>query len=145
MYLPDKADTLGLRYTYAFGMADTASATLTIQPVAEIANAFNTNLIRLKSMMMFPAYLADFASVIHRLQLRAHYEKFGDLDIEGKSHDRITAEALFDRFRFLFSEHNSKLACTRFRRHQVRCFYGTGGESWRGEDLGESSSLRRCG
>jgi hypothetical protein len=37
------------------------------------------------------------------------------------------------------------LACTRFRRHRVRCFDGTGGESWRGEDLRESSSLRRCG
>jgi hypothetical protein len=37
------------------------------------------------------------------------------------------------------------VACTRFRRHRVRCFDGTGGESWRGEDLRESSSLRRCG
>jgi hypothetical protein len=27
----------------------------------------------------------------------------------------------------------------------IRCFYGTGGESWRGEDLRESSSLRQCG
>ena len=25
------------------------------------------------------------------------------------------------------------LACTRFRRDRVRCFYGTGGESWRDE------------
>src|SRR6476619_1450918 len=24
------------------------------------------------------------------------------------------------------------LACTRFRRHRVRCFHGTGGASWRG-------------
>ena len=37
------------------------------------------------------------------------------------------------------------VACTRFRRHRVRCFYGTGGESWRGGSLHESSSLRRCG
>src|SRR5208282_5448844 len=34
------------------------------------------------------------------------------------------------------------LACTRFRRHRVRCFYGTGGESWRDEGLHGSSSLR---
>jgi hypothetical protein len=37
------------------------------------------------------------------------------------------------------------LACTRFRRHRVRCFYGTGGESWRDGSLPGSSSLRRCG
>ena len=37
------------------------------------------------------------------------------------------------------------LACTRFRRHRVRCFNGTGGVSWRGGSLHESSSLRRCG
>jgi hypothetical protein len=38
-----------------------------------------------------------------------------------------------------------RLACTRFRRHRVRCFYGTGGESWRDEGLRGSSSLRLCG
>jgi hypothetical protein len=37
------------------------------------------------------------------------------------------------------------VACTRFRRHRVRCFDGTGGESWRGGSLHESSSLRLCG
>jgi hypothetical protein len=37
------------------------------------------------------------------------------------------------------------LSCCRFRRHRVRCFNGTGGGSWRGEDLRGSSSLRLCG
>jgi RHS repeat-associated protein len=37
------------------------------------------------------------------------------------------------------------VACTRFRRHRVRCFNGTGGGSWRGGSLHESSSLKRCG
>ena len=37
------------------------------------------------------------------------------------------------------------LACTRFRRHRVRCFDGTGGESWRDGSLRGSSSLRLCG
>ena len=36
------------------------------------------------------------------------------------------------------------LACTRFRRHRVRCFYGTGGESWSDEGLRGNSSLRLC-
>ena len=38
------------------------------------------------------------------------------------------------------------MACTRFRRHRVRCFDGTGGESWKGGSLHASSSLRlACG
>ncbi len=39
----------------------------------------------------------------------------------------------------------SCVACTRFRRHRVRCFDGTGGESWRDGSLHASSSLRLCG
>ena len=37
------------------------------------------------------------------------------------------------------------LACTRFRRHRVRCFNGTGGASWSGGSSRGSSSLRRYG
>jgi CHASE3 domain sensor protein len=37
------------------------------------------------------------------------------------------------------------MACTRFRRHHVRCFNGTGGASWRGGSLRGSSSLRLFG
>jgi hypothetical protein len=37
------------------------------------------------------------------------------------------------------------LACTRFHRHRVRCFDGTGGESWKDGSLLASSSLRLCG
>jgi hypothetical protein len=37
------------------------------------------------------------------------------------------------------------VACTRFRRHRVRCFDGTGGVSWRDGSLHGSSSLRRFG
>ena len=38
-----------------------------------------------------------------------------------------------------------RMACTRFRRHRVRCFDGTGGVSWRDGSLHASSSLRLCG
>jgi hypothetical protein len=37
-----------------------------------------------------------------------------------------------------------ELACTRFRRHRVRCFDGAGGGSWRDGSLPASSSLRLC-
>jgi hypothetical protein len=39
---------------------------------------------------------------------------------------------------------NIFVACTRFRRHRVRCFDGAGGGSWRDGSLPASSSLRLC-
>ncbi|MFZ0422836.1 MAG: hypothetical protein WAL80_08155 [Xanthobacteraceae bacterium] len=36
------------------------------------------------------------------------------------------------------------VACTRFHRHRVRCFEGTGGVSWSDGSLRGSSSLRLC-
>jgi len=43
------------------------------------------------------------------------------------------------------SDISMQMACTRFRRHQVRCFNGTGGASWSGGSLRGSSSLRLFG
>jgi hypothetical protein len=55
-----------------------------------------------------------------------------------------TAKSLKSRIRsgtvIVFDEYFN-LACTRFRRHRVRCFYGTGGGSWSGASLHGSSSL----
>jgi hypothetical protein len=42
------------------------------------------------------------------------------------------------------SECRGVLACSRFRRHRVRCFDGAGGGSWRDGSLPASSSLRLC-
>ena len=109
IYIPPNADKLGLLSTYDFGLADPPSIDFSTPSITEIAGAFTTNLLRIKSMMTFPAYLADFASLIHRLQLRAHFERFGDLDIESRLNDLPTAQALFDRFIALFHEHNAKL------------------------------------
>ena len=53
-------------------------------------------------------------------------------------------DALFDCGLISFTD-AGEMACTRFRRHRVRCFYGTGGESWRDVGLRESSSLKLCG
>jgi Trypsin-like peptidase domain len=39
---------------------------------------------------------------------------------------------------------HTNMACTRFRRHRVRCFDGAGGGSWRDGSLPASSSLRLC-
>ena len=56
--------------------------------------------------------------------------------------DRATADTLFEDY---LDGKLSELACTRFRRHRVRCFDGAGGGSWRDGSLLASSSLRLCG
>jgi len=55
--------------------------------------------------------------------------------------DPIAQEILVARMKGARGE---ELACTRFRRHRVRCFDGAGGGSWRDGSLRESSSLRPC-
>ncbi len=46
--------------------------------------------------------------------------------------------------KFVDATGKDRLACTRFRRHRVRCFDGAGGGSWRDGSLPASSSLRLC-
>jgi hypothetical protein len=43
-----------------------------------------------------------------------------------------------------FATKSASMACTRFRRHRLRCFNGAGGGSWRDGSLPASTSLRRC-
>ena len=61
-------------------------------------------------------------------------EKFSRNDVE-----------VFDAREHFQENKSTSMACSRFRRHRVRCFDGTGGESWRGGSLHASSSLRLCG
>ena len=61
---------------------------------------------------------------------------------------KMAKAAQSEELKEAFQKHENEtegLACTRFRRHRVRCFDGTGGESWKGVSLHASSSLRRCG
>src|SRR5207245_6327856 len=57
------------------------------------------------------------------------------LSVEKRGEDYFSfpQRALFDKIGIL--------ACTRFRRHRVRCFDGAGGGSWRDGSLPASSSL----
>jgi hypothetical protein len=94
---------------YDFGLADPPSHPFSTPSIKEISAAFTANLMRLKSMMTFPAYLANFAGVIMRLTLRAEFERTGDLTIEEQFNDGPTAMALFDRFKVLYNEYNEKI------------------------------------
>lgn len=109
VYIPDDADKLRLTSTYAFGLADPPNLILAIPSITEIATAFTINLMRLKSMMTFPAYLADFSAVIQRLHMIAEFERSGTVPFEEQLLDGPIARKLFDRFVELYSDHNRKL------------------------------------
>jgi hypothetical protein len=95
--------------TYAFGLADPPNPELATPSVKEVATAFIANLMRLKSMMTFPAYLADFAGIIQRFHIIAEFERSGTVKFEEQLHDGQTAKKLFKRFVELYSEHNKKI------------------------------------
>jgi hypothetical protein len=56
----------------------------------------------------------------------------------------LAAMCLVCRVGWKLRDQSAKVACTRFRRHRVRCFDGAGGGSWRDGSLPASSSLRLC-
>jgi DGQHR domain-containing protein len=68
---------------------------------------------------------------------------FRNMFIDAKDLD--IAKIIHNYFDSVRQRWEKALACTRFRRHRVRCFDGTGGVSWRDGSLHGSSSLRRCG
>jgi predicted patatin/cPLA2 family phospholipase len=70
--------------------------------------------------------------------------KEGDLERRQSMFDFRIGQLMI-RHMYSIANLYARLACTRFRRHRVRCFYGTGGESWKDEGLRGSSSLRLCG
>ncbi len=75
------------------------------------------------------------AQLCNRLRDRLNYEA---TDLRGQTAAPVlTLPEGTPSYTFL------SMACCRFRRHRVRCFDGTGGGSWRGGSLRESSSSRR--
>lgn len=112
-YIPPTADSRNLMHLYAFGVADPPQGDFSIKSIEEIAAAFLSNILRLKSMMAFPAFLADFTSQVQRMMARAEFEQFGEFIVEERFSDGPTAKALFEKFRTLFSAHTAKLASLR--------------------------------
>src|SRR5689334_16873494 len=112
-YIPDSADRSRFMSLCAFGFADPPSGPIAIPAIAEIANAFTANLMRLKSMMTFPALLAHFAGVLQRLTLFAEFELTGKVTRNEEFRDATTAKAIFDRFMELYFDHNAEIEVTR--------------------------------
>jgi hypothetical protein len=90
--------------------------------------------------------LLEIAGTIADLPLRPFgFHSFFALDASGQGDtENIIAKGKLDMMLVFLSGYLLPMACTRFRRHRVRCFYGAGGGSWRDGSLRESSSLRRC-
>jgi dGTP triphosphohydrolase len=64
-------------------------------------------------------------------------------DVVNKKMRKAYKPAVYEKEKLTIDGVN-RVACTRFRRHRVRCFDGAGGGSWRDGSLRESSSLRPC-
>jgi hypothetical protein len=65
--------------------------------------------------------------------------------IENQKLITVLDEAMTQPMKASVSNADRSMACTRFRRHRVRCFDGAGGGSCRDGSLRASSSLRLCG
>ena len=145
-----------------------SSRALLIKPESK-----NAKRLHLKSITPFVRDMTEFAvigvtekeignSVLDRMlniaslrnEIDCHFKDmpihiFGSLDTLSTCLYFVAGADIFDGLtwlRYAFSNGDTiYLACTRFRRHRVRCFDGTGGESWKGGSLHASSSLRLCG
>lgn len=109
VYMPDNLDKMKLMSLYAFGLADPPRASVSISSIEEVSKAFTTNILRLKSMMVFPAFLADFAGILQRITVRAEFETAGEVTIQEIARDTKSAKVIFDRFKALYHEHSEQL------------------------------------
>jgi len=97
----------------------------------------------------FPDCTKDVLSSVdhfnrHQMAASAAYSSLSGAMHLAYAGDLARATALIASARSYLRREVRDLACTRFRRHRVRCFDGAGGGSWRGVSLRGSSSLRRC-
>jgi hypothetical protein len=105
--------------------------------IGDVQEEFKRGFIRSRIIPLFVSYLG----AEERLKL-TDPERRGDY-LQSAPNTPIQWLELDDRAEKRISD--IFVACTRFRRHRVRCFDGTGGGSWRDGSLRASSSLRLYG
>src|SRR5258708_2333197 len=122
------------QFLQSFGVAPLALLFLPVLITALARNvilALATGLLSFASLMLFVAP----ASATSGLAI-----------VSGLGSFLVALESVVARGRMLaLNKEIADLACTRFRRHRVRCFDGAGGGSWRDGSVTASSSLRLCG
>jgi hypothetical protein len=77
--------------------------------------------------------------------IRNDFQSGGRVFLEIEQYSKVLADKVIILTAYPGVTCSQLLACTRFRRHRVRCFDGTGGVSWRDGSLHASSSSRLCG
>jgi hypothetical protein len=107
--IPADMDKLKLTWTYHFGMAGPPVPKLSHPRILEVSDAFTTNIQRLRSMMVYPAFLAEFAGTVQRTTVRAEYELTGQVEIEESLREPKEAHEIFERFKVLFHERNLRM------------------------------------
>ena len=109
IYIPDEADKLRLTSTFALGIADPPICNVSIASINEISKVFGANILRLKSMMAFPALMGNFAATIQQFTTRAEFEITGEVLTTDKEREGPKAKEIFGRFTQLYNEHNAEL------------------------------------
>jgi hypothetical protein len=78
-FIPASQDTLNFAYTYTFGLQDLPTLALKNASTIYVADAFVANVLRLKRMMLAPAFIGDIANRIQRYTDIAEFEVTGTL------------------------------------------------------------------
>jgi hypothetical protein len=100
-YIPPRSDKLKLAYTYALGQADLPRAvSLKCPALAAVSDTLHANTMRLKRMMLAPAFIGDLAGRMQRYADIAEFEITGKVEQTRYAPDE-QGEKIFDRMREL--------------------------------------------
>jgi hypothetical protein len=96
-------DKLNWAHTYALGIADLQVPQLKTEVMRPVLDAFHANAMRLKWMMLAPAFTGDLANRIQRYTDIAEFEITGTLS-KGRHAPDDRGQEIFDRMRKLLRE-----------------------------------------
>jgi hypothetical protein len=102
-YINPNLDKLNWAHTYALGIADLNVPQLQNEVMRPVLDAFHSNAMRLKWMMLAPAFTGDLANRIQRYTDIAEFEITGTLS-KGRQAPDDHGQEIFDRMRALLSE-----------------------------------------
>ena len=130
-YIPEKSDKLKLAYTFTLGLADLPVVTLRGRCLEPVNQAFSANAMRLKRMMLFPAFVGNFAARTQRFTDVAEFEVTGKVASRYPPDDH-KGEEIFERMKQLLQEDTDRLRAESARGReavdeQVRESIETGG------------------
>jgi hypothetical protein len=108
-YIPPEEDVLNLTYTFAYGLTEQRVPVISTPSISEVYTVFIKNTARLKSMMVFPAHIAQFAGAIQRIGDVAEFEFAGTLTVGPQAMPPETKSQVFERSMQLFQQYNNRI------------------------------------